>query len=430
MRLCESNWRISGTYKMEKTPLDAKALVEQSLMRLDCWVAQNGWGGYDPYDLRQHPFLLAQHPTKIQKTFRQAILQVESFFPILPRRLLHISKEVNPKAMGLFASGYQILHQATHEETYLSKAKEALTWLQANPCRGYSGLCWGHPFGWQSKLFIPKDTPSSVVTAIVGDAFWRFYRMTGHAGYLANCESICEFFLKDLNIDRLGGNKICFSKTPVDHFHIHNSNLFVADFLLKVGKVSQREDYVGTALKSLNYTMGEQNVDGSICYWGKDQDNACRIDHYHSGFELRCLYSIWKTTGDEKVYNALKRYYQFYCTNLFTSEGIPKMSPDMLYPINIHSCAEAILCHSTMAPDFPEALDFLQKCVPWVVKTMQHSEGSFIYMVRRIRGKLDWKLKIPYIRWGQAWMLRGLVQYYSLISENIVPSATTGGKAP
>jgi hypothetical protein len=84
----------------------------------------------------------------------------------------------------------------------------------------------------------------------------------------------------------------------------------------------------------------------------------------------------------------------------------------MLYPINIHSCAESILCHSALALDFPEALSYLQKCVPWVVETMQHSEGWFIYKVRRIRGKYDWKLKIPYIRWGQAWMLRALAQYY------------------
>jgi hypothetical protein len=95
------------------------------------------------------------------------------------------------------------------------------------------------------------------------------------------------------------------------------------------------------------------------------------------------------------------------------------MTPKAFYPINIHSCAEAILCHSTLAPDFPEALDFLVKFVPWTLATMQHPEGWFIYMVRNIRGGLDWKLKIPYIRWGQAWMLRALAQYYSLLLKEI-----------
>ncbi|MFX0198700.1 MAG: hypothetical protein ACFFCW_21470 [Candidatus Hodarchaeota archaeon] len=400
---------------MMKTLSEQISSVEQCLARLDNWVSRNGWAGYDPYDLNQHLVLPASKPVHFRHLLRRVALITEFFFPMIPRWILRIPKEVNAKAMGLFSAGYQILYEITGDGKYLNKAREALTWLGKNPCEGYTGLCWGHPFSWQSRMLIPKHTPTSVITAIVGDAFWRFYRMTGHDTYLDKCKNICEFFLNDLNIDEFGEDKICFSKTPLDHFHIHNGNLFVADFLLKVGKVLQREDYVRTAWKALTYTLSEQNNDGSICYWGRDQDEQCRIDHYHSGFEIRCLYSIWKSAADERVYNSLKRYYQFYQKNLFTSEGIPKMTPHALYPVNIHSCAEAILCHSTLAPDFSEAADYLQKCVPWIVKTMQHPKGFFIYMVRKIKGGLQWKLKIPYIRWGQGWMLRALAQYYSWI---------------
>jgi hypothetical protein len=228
--------------------------------------------------------------------------------------------------------------------------------------------------------------------------------------------------LRDLHINKLGEEKVCFSKTPLDHFHIHNCNLFVADFLLKVGKASKREDYVEMAQKALNYTLGEQNSDGSICYWGKDQESQCRIDHFHSGFKIRCLHSIWKSTDDEKVQFALQKYYQFYREKLFTSNGFPKMTPQAFYPIDIHSCAEAILCHSTLALDFPRAWKSLQKCVPWIIKTMQHRDGWFIYRVQNVNRRLPWKLRIPYIRWGQAWMLRALAQYFSLILRGVVPS--------
>jgi hypothetical protein len=347
------------------------------------------------------------------------MLFIENFFPAVPRKFLRIPEEINPKAMGLFAAGYQILHQTTREEKFLIKAQEALTWLEQNTCRGYARHCWGHPFSWQSKVLFPENTPSAVVTAIVGDAFWRFYQMTGNDHYLHCCQSICKFFLRDLNIDELGEERICFSKTPLDHFHIHNGNLFVADFLFKVGKTLKEMDFISMASRALAYTLRDQNEDGSIYYWGKDQEAPFRIDHYHSGFEIRCLHSIWKSTGNEQVYSALNKYYKFYCKNLFTTEGLPKMTPKAFYPINIHSCAEAILCHSTLAPDFPEALDFLVKFVPWTLATMQHPEGWFIYMVRNIRGGLDWKLKIPYIRWGQAWMLRALAQYYSLLLKEI-----------
>jgi rhamnogalacturonyl hydrolase YesR len=385
-------------------------------------VTRNGWAGYDPYDLRQLLLRVAPRSKLVQTALRRATLLSEWFFPMVPRRLLRVPKQVNAKAMGLFAAGYQILYEATGEEGYLDRAQEALTWLEENACEGCMGLCWGHPFDWQSRMFIPRATPSSVVSAIAGDAFWRFYQMTGCRRYLASCQSVCDFFVNDLNVDELGEDAICFSKTPLDHFHIHNGNLFVADFLLKVGKALPREDYVRMAWKALTYTLGEQRTDGSICYWGRDQDEGCKIDHYHTGFEIRCLYSIWKSTGDERVHSALKDYYRFYCEKLFTSQAIPKMTPRSLYPVNIHSCAEAILCHSTVAADFPEAQRYLRQCVPWVIKTMQHPEGWFIYAIRNIAGSAQWKVKIPYIRWGQAWMLRALAQYYSLLSADAVSS--------
>jgi hypothetical protein len=407
--------------------LEQTALVKESIARLDHWMTRYGWAGYDPYDLKQHPFLSSTSGSAFsQRVLRQILLITESFFPSIPRKALRIPKTVNPKAMGLFAAGYQVLYEATRNTTYLEKAQRALQWLEENPCQGYHGLCWGHPFRWQSKIPIPKDTPSSVITAIIGDAFWRSYQNTQDHRFLHHCQSICEFFLRDLNIDVLGEDSLCFSKTPLDHFHIHNGNLFVADFLIKVGKVSGRKDYLEMAEKALTYTLKQQNENGSLCYWGKDQEKECKIDHYHSGFEIRGLYSIWKSMGDPKVYEALKKYYRFYCENLFTSERLPKMTPRSFYPVNIHSCAEAILCHSTLAPDFPEALGYLQQCVPWTLRVMQDGEGWFIYMVRKVQGQFDWKLKIPYIRWGQAWMLRALAEYYSLILKSTKLSPSSG----
>ncbi len=401
---------------MRMSILEQTALVKESIARLDHWMTRYGWAGYDPYDLKQHPFLSSTSGSAFsQRILRQILLITESFFPSIPRKVLRIPKTVNPKSMGLFAAGYQVLYETTRDTTYLTKAQRALQWLEENPCQGYDGLCWGHPFSWQSKILVPKDTPSSVITAIIGDAFWRFYQSTQDHRFLHPCQSICEFFLRNLNIDVLEEDSLCFSKTPLDHFHIHNGNLFVADFLIKVGKVSGRKEYLEMAEKALTYTLKQQNEDGSFCYWGKDQEKECKIDHYHAGFEIRSLHSIWKSTGEKGIYEALRKCYRFYCENLFTSEGYPKMRPQSLYPINIHSCAEAILCHSTLAPDFPETLSYLGRCVPWILKTMQHPEGWFIYMVRKAKTGFDWKLKIPYIRWGQAWMLRALAECYALI---------------
>jgi len=393
-------------------------LVRYSVERLDSWLDENGWRGYDPYDLKGHSFFIRftkQNSYFFLKTMIKGLREIELFAPLLLRKFFRIEKMINAKAMGLFAEAYLDLYKATQKETYLTKAKDALDWLNTNYRKEYSGMCWGYPFDWQSKVFIPKGTPSSVVSSTVGKAFWVFYKLAGDKKYLDVCKSICKFFVNGLNIDEIDYDKVCFSYTPIDNFHVNNSNLSVAEFLILVGKEIDDKKFIDYGLKATNYTLNEQNEDGSICYWGKDQHKNCHIDHYHSGFEIRSLYSIWKLTGNEDVHKALENYYGFYLKYLFTDTKIPKMTPKSTYPINIHSCAEAILCNSLLIKDFPEGEQYLVNSLKWTIENMQTKEGWFIYMIRHIKG-LKWEVKIPYIRWGQAWMLRGLATCYAKLT--------------
>lgn len=387
-------------------------LVISSVEQLDGWLERNGWAGYDPYDIKELPFLVKQNLSFFGKVLRKGFYEIESVAPLFLRGLLRFEKRVNAKGMGLFADAYLKLHKTTGRHKYLLRAEEALDWLSDNYSKGYSGMCWGYPFDWQSRVFIPKGTPSSVVSSTVGRAYWAFYKFTADSKYLDVCKSICEFFLKDLKIDKIAGDKICFSYTPVDNFHVNNANLFVAEFLVRVGKEIGNRDYTDYGLKAVNYTLSEQNDDGSICYWAKDQENRCRIDHYHSGFEIRSLYSIWKLTGDGAIYEALKRYYKFYLDNLFEDKTIPKITPKNTYPIDIHSCSEAILCNCLLCEEFPEGKEYLENSIKWVIENMQTRDGWFVYRIEKTGG-LKRKVKIPYIRWGQAWMLRGLSEYVS-----------------
>ncbi|MCD6172022.1 MAG: hypothetical protein J7J36_06410 [Thermoplasmata archaeon] len=388
-------------------------LIKYSIELLDQWLTNNGWAGYDPYDLKGLPFFTKNSSSFLKEILRKGILKLELFAPCLLRKIFRVKKEINSKAMGLFADAYLNVYLATGKSYYLSKAEDAIQWLDRNYSEGYSGKCWGYPFDWQSRIFIPRGTPSSVVSATVGNAYWNFYKLTGERRYLTTCESICNFFINDLNIDRLGSDKICFSYTPLDNFHVHNANLFVAEFLIRVGKEIGNEKFIDHGLYAVNYTLSEQNPDGSICYWGRDQSDRCHIDHYHSGFEIRSLYSVWKLTGEERVHEAVEKYYRFYLTNLFKDKTIPKLTPQRTYPINIHACAEALICNATLAPDFPEAREYLNNATYWVIKNMQDKSGYFIYAIYNFKG-IKWKVKIPYIRWGQAWMLKGLSEVWKL----------------
>jgi uncharacterized protein YyaL (SSP411 family) len=323
--------------------------------------------------------------------------------------------------MGLFARGYLDLYQATGKEEFKEKALYCLEWLVKNPSPGYAGACWGYPFNWQSQVFIPLGTPSAVVSSVVGDAFWRAYEVLGDEGYLEICDRICQFFLKDLHIDEIDQGCVCFSYTPGDDFHVHNANLFVAEFLTRVGLSLHQNDYVEWGRRAAEYALREQNPDGSLYYWGKVQNDHSpdHIDHYHSGFEIRSLYKIWKWTEDSRYLQAAEKYYRFYLENLISRQGgytLPKMKPDALYPIDIHSCAESLLCNTTLADDFEKARLLLPELSDWIIPNMQTDAGWFIYRIEEGKNG-ERRVEIPYLRWGQAWSLHALTCYYLYVSK-------------
>ncbi len=334
---------------------------------------------------------------------------------MLMRRLFRVKKAINAKAMALFAHGYLNLYEATENIDFKAKALYCLNWLIEHPSPGYRGLSWGYPFHWQSKVLIPRQTPSAVVSSAAGDAFSKAYEFFGSREYLDACDAISVFFTESLNIDRLPDGSVCFSYTPLDGFHVHNANLLVAQLLIRTGLRTGTLKYIELGRKAADYALGEQNGDGSLYYWGRCQNHydPGHIDHYHTGFEIRSLYRIWKSTGEEKYYNAVEKYYRFYRKNLLVErDGLvaPRMTPHSFYPVNIHSCAEAILVNATLSPDFAEAAKALPLICEWVLSKMQTEEGWFRYMISH-NGVSERNTDVPYIRWGQAWMMLALSRH-------------------
>lgn len=371
---------------------------------LESWISNNGWASYDPYDVREYPVM-----RKLERSFiaRRFVHAIEMLNPLLLRKIFRVEKKINAKAMGLLADAYLNLFLISGNMQYKKKSEEYLNWLTDNYLKNYAGKCWGYPFDWQSKKMIPKHTPSGVVTAIVGAAYWKYYKTFNDNKCLRMCEDICNFFLKDLNIYVAGRDMLCFSYTPLDKFHVNNANLFVAEFLIKIGIEIKKQEFINRGLAGVNYTLAQQNNDGSIFYWGKEQNEPNSIDHYHSGFEMRCLYSVWLLTQDVHIKKALSKYYAFYLNHMFHEKKIPKHTPSRLNPIDIHSCSEAILCNTLLLKEFPEGGPYLKNSMEWILKNMQKKDGSFIYRLFILRG-VEWRVDIPYMRWGQSWMLNAL----------------------
>jgi len=394
----------------------------QNLKELSTWIERNGIAGYDPYDIKAHPRIINLIARSQQSLFYTVIreLTFEFFysFPVLSRKIFRIKPTFNAKAIGLLADAYLDLFTFTKDKTYLSKADHYLNWLLHHPGKAESGLGWGYPFDWQSAELIPANTPNGIVTTAVGEAFWKRYSMRKDPADLVILINIGRF-LADLPKDKTADDKLCFSYTPLFQNHVHNLNLFIAEFLLKVGIETGNEDWIDLARKAVNYTIGNQNPDGSFEYNGPPEQPANYIDHYHTGFVLRMLFSIRKLTEREDIDVALQKGYRFYIENFF--EGpVPKLKPDQKYKIDIHSCAEAVICLCTLQEIFPGSCDKAREVLNWTINNLQDPSGYFYYGIlkSRLLG-FTRKSKIPYFRWGQAWMMKALATYLKTTYDNL-----------
>lgn len=382
--------------------------VLRSLEELVEWLDHNGIAGWDPYDALGHPLLRAcSRRAQVGGPglrYWELALAKANQHPMLTRRLLGIRPQINAKAVGLLLSGWlralPLGFSGTNDQAHLLAG-----WLADHAIRDYPGASWGYPFDWQSRVFIPKGTPSSVVTATCGQALLDYADRTGdkNARHLAHDAAL--FISEGLGRYEAPNGGICFSYTPLDSFQVHNASLMAAEYLLRAGSSAERDDWIILATRALQFTTSEQQDDGSFEYWANSQMNGSQIDHYHTGFVLRSLLAF-SQFGNPTAAEALDRGWRFYRDQLFATDGRPLNRPNKHFPLDIHSCAEAILCPATLSQRYgAEAIALSESAARWTAAHMQNLDGSFAY---RLNG--DHLDRTPYLRWGQAWMFRALTE--------------------
>ena len=393
--------------------------LKNETLKIDKWIDQNGWAGWDPYDIKSHKFFvniykLPNNPkTRILKGIVNNIIDL---FPLSTRKLFSIDPSINSKSLGLLLSSYCNLYQIKNDSKYLDKATEVADWLIDNKSNFDFGISWGYPFDWYSPIFIPKNTPTIIPTIMIGDGFYRLFEITNDTKYLDICKKICDFCINGLNKTYDTNDSICYSYTPLDDYQVHNTNLFVGEYLTRIGKNHSIDEYYNKGIQCGNFSLAQQQPDGFLPYWGIDQtekysNGVFHIDHYHSGYEIRALFGIWFNSGDERYKLAYEKYLKWYINNLYTKDNFPKFTPNSVYPINIHSCSESIYCLSVLLPTHPELSGLLLDSYNWTIDNMQYKDGQYIYMIKNFGNLINKKVKITMFRWAQAWMFLALSQY-------------------
>jgi len=394
--------------------------------QLDEWVRRHGLQGYDPFDIKAHAFFRAAQARAIPRRMASAALDL---FPVTMRRLLGIKPSDNAKAYALVAMARLRLHEMSGNDRPLAEAAQCLEWLREHAHIDDAGMSWGYPFDVSGKgMYRPAGTPVGVVTATAGQAFALAWRLTGDDGYRECVCDVARFISRGLNRIDGGDGTFCFSYTSIDEWPVHNANLLAVAHLYRATSVTGDARWQADATAALNYTLRRQRPDGSWPYGeydpaaGYEKAVLETVDHHHTGFVLRCLYEINELAPADRLRDAMVRGYDFYNRRLFDAAGIPRITTAALWPVNIHACAEAILCPATLDALVPGAMKRAVNVINWTRKRMADRHTGLPYYRRY--PFLANKLLSP--RWGVAWMLYALCEFlYRCTPKPLAPSPTS-----
>jgi rhamnogalacturonyl hydrolase YesR len=396
----------------EDIPVDTafREKVCRSFDRLLHWCEQEEYKGYDPYDGLNSRVFRAVPLLRDNRLARLFWIQFFKRSPVNLRHLAGVKKDYNPKALGLFLSGYCHLYRKENKNSHLEKIRHFSGKLMELKSAGWSGSCWGYNFDWQARAFFqPRYTPTVVATTFIGSALLDAYELTGETVYLENARSACNFILKDLNRTYDSGGCFAFSYSPLDKSVVYNASLLGSRLLARVYSHTREYELIDPARESVRFCCHNQNGDGSWNY-GKQHFHKW-IDNFHTGYNLECLADYARYSGDLSYQAHFDRGFEFYINNFFTEEGIPKYYHNSTYPIDIHSAAQLVITLFKTGRA-GENIELLNRVLGWTIGNMQSDKGYFFF---QLNGFLS--SRIPYMRWAQAWMFYAMSTYIDHTSE-------------
>ena len=376
-------------------------MLESAFDRLLAEGERAGWRGYDPYDALRSPLVRAL--SFKARWPRIAWIQLVKRSPLNLRPLLLVSKSVNAKTLGLVARAlvYESIARGRDRRAEVARLLARLDDLRSP---GASGSAWGYPFDWQSRaFFVPRGTPSIVCSTFVAGAYLDAYRAWGEAAWLERARETCDFILEDLHRTPGDDGSFCFSYTPIDRTRVHNANMLGASLLARVARETGEAPLRDAALDAARFTLRAQAADGSWPYG--DLPFQSWIDSFHTGYNLVSLAEIIEAAGKTDWTGPLQRGYAFYRDTFFLADGTPKYYHDRLFPVDIHSAAQALVTFAVFAPLDPSALPMGRLVADWTVKEMRDRRGRF-YFQKHAR----YTIRTSFVRWSQAWMLYGLAR--------------------
>lgn len=373
--------------------------LRTALDRTERYIERERFRGYDPYDALTSP-IFRLPLLRSARLPRFGFQQVIKRLPFQTRPLFGIGKGYNPVTLALVLQGYVYRDEADGGGTAARSRTERIDHLVSELDRlaspGWSGLCWGYDFPWQSRYASYQAFhPTVVATGFVTNALYEAWSRSAvsRAGELVT--GAVPFVRDDLYRTEEGGT-FCWSYSPTDRQVVLNATAKGARLCAQAHAISPDDELTRMARATLRFVADHQAADGGWPYSLGD-DRQWR-DNFHTAYILDCLDEYARLSGDDTFAANVEAGLDYYLSNFFEDGVIPRYYDRSLYPVDATACAQSILTLVRFG-----RVEQAAEVAAWCLERMALPDGAFKYQIHR-----RYQNRIPYMRWSVAWMFLAL----------------------
>lgn len=377
---------------------------------LDDWIINHEYEGWDPFDALNSRFLKDLKNPYI----RMILIQINKYSVINLRSLLSVDITKDPKGIFLIIQAYTKLYDVTKNEEYKDKIHKLLPIFESNSLKvTYKYDCWASHYFQHvgiDKSELAPNSPDIIGTCQAIISLVKSYLLLKENALKEMAISATHFLFESFLERAPDGYYFKYTLSEQQKI-VLNASAQALEAIAQVLTIYENDGFIEDCKKVVEMLINEQRSDGSWVY-SKYSNGKERIQlDFHQGYiidGLLTIQSFIKMNDDKKLVSSIDKGIDFYKNKLFINDGRSYYRYPSFYPIDIHNQAQGIITFSKLGKLDPKYLEFAEKITSWTILNMQDPEGYFYYQKHRF-----FTNKIPYMRWGQAWMLLALATFLS-----------------
>ncbi|MDW9247995.1 aspartate-semialdehyde dehydrogenase [Burkholderia cepacia] len=372
---------------------------------------RHDYAGHDPFD-GLNSRLFRYSGLSCLPLARIAWLQFHKRSPINLRGLTGVPRKRNPKGIALIILGLLERERRIGDGASVAEARALGNWLleQRVDRLLWRHSAWGYHFDWAARaFFVPVGTPNAITTCYAARALYALGDATGDSRF-SDTAVDAGYFLNSLYTERDGSGYYAY--IPGESAFVHNANLWVTAFVAETARRTGDSAMCERALRAATLSVSMQRDDGAWAY-GLRSHHAF-VDGFHTGYNLEALHWLRKAACTRRFDDAIDRGLKYYRSTFITPDGTAKYYADRIWPLDMHSFAQALITLLTVSPvesDRPLAQHVFDRAMQTLYLP---AERRFAY--QRTARSVN---RIDYLRWTQAWAFYSI----GLLANHIEPGA-------